>query len=129
MTEKKLFLSIVEKTVANHPEWFSDVVLAMQSGLVKRIDTEQKEKANLAYALAFFVQHAPETAKKGGPLPSAYITLAKFFNGAPIARDINQLIYDGAPETCVSCGELVSQAQATYSALSGILCPDCAEDV
>lgn len=92
MSEKQFFLSVVESTIASHPEWFADVVLAMQNGLVTRIDTEQKEKANLAYALAFFIQHAPNVARKGGPLPSAYTTLAKFFDGAPIAREINQLI-------------------------------------
>lgn len=95
MRDKQLFLSVVESTIARHPDWFAEVVLAMQNGLVTRIDAEQEEKANLAYALAFFVQNAPSVAKrKDSPLPSAYQTLAKFFNGAPIARDINQLIYE-----------------------------------
>lgn len=92
MSEKQLFIDVVAQTIANHPDWFTDVILAMQNGLVQRIDTEQKEKANLAYALAFFIQHAPNVAQRGGPLPSAYNTLLKFFDGAPISRDIDQLL-------------------------------------
>lgn len=92
MNEKRLFIDMVTQTIARHPDWFADVVLAMQNGLVKRIDTEGKEKANLAYAMVFFIQHAPKVAKMGGPLPSAYETLLKFFDGAPISRDIEQLL-------------------------------------
>lgn len=94
MSEKQLFIGLVEQAIARHPDWFADTILAMQNGLVTRIDTEQKEKANLAYALAFFIQHAPKVAKKGGPLPSAYKTLLTFFDGAPISRDIKQLVGD-----------------------------------
>lgn len=92
MSDKQLFLNTVQSVIANHPDWFAETILSMQDGLVTRLDTEQKEKANLAYALAFFIQHAPNVAKKGGPLPSAYETLAKFFNGAPIEHEIRSLL-------------------------------------
>ena len=119
MNDKRIFLDVVEQTVAKHPDWFADVILAMQNGLVMRIDTEQTEKANLAYAMAFFIKHAPKVAQKGGPLPSAYKTLLKFFDGAPISRDIEQLLKNANGVDsfliCPGCGDDRSEKGSLFA--------------
>ena len=56
MSEKQRFLDAVEAILAEHPDWFADVILTMQSGIIKRVEIEMEEKAR---RLSPYSKYAP----------------------------------------------------------------------
>jgi hypothetical protein len=91
--EKQEFLNIIVNTLLKHPDWFGDIVNAMQFGLTTRLELEREKTANLAYALVTFVtEDKKKKFKYYHNIQKGLVTLAGFFYTAPVIKDILPLI-------------------------------------
>jgi hypothetical protein len=93
--DKSEFVSFVSSTLSKSPDWFGDLVEAMQSGLTEALIHERTEKSNMAYSLAWMIEEAPKVAEQNKhDIRLGLESLVEFFDGAPIVKTFHELLED-----------------------------------
>jgi hypothetical protein len=89
--DKSEFVSFVSSTLSKSPDWFGDLVEAMQSGLTEALIHERTEKSNMAYSLAWMIEEAEQNKHD---IRLGLESLVEFFDGAPIVKTFHELLED-----------------------------------
>lgn len=93
--EKQEFLSYVASVIAQRPDWFGDLIMAVQSGVHVALDNERNEKANMAYSLSLMIEQAPDVAEEESHrMQKGIESLADFFVGANIEQTYRDMLED-----------------------------------
>lgn len=94
---KNMIINLIVSSVTEHPEWFGEVVQAMQYGLSQALLKERTQASNLAMGLVTMVQWEQSKNKKFPyyhNIQSALHAMYNWYGSAFVWKQIEPLLED-----------------------------------